>query len=143
MLYSALEIARYVITECTRRQKPLSNLKLQKILYFIWIDYFRVSGRFIFSDDICAWRLGPVVPIVYYEYCSYAGRPICNVYQTMVSEDDQQILNSILDSYIDVSASALVDRTHQNGTAWDCVYRDGDGNREVIPFPLIIRKEVG
>ena len=83
------------------------------------------------------------MPIVYYEYCSYAGRPICNVYQTTVSEDDQQILSSILDSYIDVSASVLVDRTHQSGTAWDCVYRNGEGNREVIPFPLIIHKEVG
>lgn len=57
MLYSALEIARYIITECTHRQKPLSNLKLQKILYFIWVDFFRISGRFIFYDDICAWQL--------------------------------------------------------------------------------------
>lgn len=143
MLYSALEIAEYVITVCTQRQKPLSNLKLQKILYFIWVDYFRMKQKYVFFDEICAWQLGPVVPTVYYEYCSYAGRPICNMYQTEILDEDQNIINTILDNYIDVPASALVERTHQNGTAWDQIYRNGEGNRKVIPFPLIISKEVG
>lgn len=143
MWYEALELARYIITKCMQKGKPISNLKLQKILYFVWVDYFRETGQYIFLDDICAWQLGPVVPIVYYEYCSYAGRPISNIYQTAISEQDQLIINSILDNYINVSASTLVDRTHQSGSAWDCVYRNGEGNREVIPFPLIISKEVG
>lgn len=143
MLYSALEIAKYIITECTQRQKPLSNLKLQKILYFVWADYFRKKQKYVFFDEICAWQLGPVVPIVYYEYCSYAGRPICNIYQTELLDEDKEIIDTILDDYIDVTASALVERTHQKGTAWDQIYRNGEGNRKVIPFPLIISKEVG
>ena len=89
MWYEALELARYVISECMRRGKPLSNLKLQKILYYVWVNYFRETGRYIFIDDICAWQLGPVIPVVYYEYCSYAGRPISNIYPTGISDQDK------------------------------------------------------
>ena len=35
MIYSALNIAKYVVTFCFKRGNPISNLQLQKILYYI------------------------------------------------------------------------------------------------------------
>ena len=34
-MYKALEIAKYVIDKCTRENNPISDLQLQKILYYI------------------------------------------------------------------------------------------------------------
>lgn len=34
-MYSALEIAKYVVNKCTVDRHPISNLQLQKILYYI------------------------------------------------------------------------------------------------------------
>ena len=82
MWYDALDVAKYIITRCYEQGNPISNLKLQKILYFLWADFYRETRRYLFFDDICAWQLGPVVPKVYYEYCPHAGRPIFNIYQT-------------------------------------------------------------
>lgn len=141
MWYNALAVARYIITRCSEFGRPVSNLKLQKLLYFLWIDFHRQTGRNLFLDDICAWQLGPVVPEVYYEYCSYAGRPIWETYELEISNEDMQILDEILKNYIDVSASELVNRTHRHGSAWDIIYRNGLGNRKVIPFPLIVERE--
>lgn len=142
MWYDAIEIARYIISECFKKNVSISNLKLQKMLYFLWVDYYKETRRALFFDDICAWQLGPVVPNVYYEYCSYAGRPIVEDYSSSISKVDEDILNRIIINYLSVPANVLVNKTHKKGSPWDIIYRNGAGNRNVIPFELIIEKEV-
>ena len=34
-MYSALSMAKYIIDKCTKDKYPISNLQLQKILYYI------------------------------------------------------------------------------------------------------------
>lgn len=143
MKYSAMEVARHIITKCSEEGKAISNLKLQKMLYFLWVDFYKKTAGFLFSDDICAWQLGPVVPEVYYEYCSYGGRPIFAEYTSKINNNDRWILNDLIDDYIDLPASILVSRTHKSGSAWDRIYKNGLGNRKIIPFSLIIEREVG
>lgn len=141
MWYGALEVARYIITCCSKLDRPVSNLKLQKMLYFVWVEFYKETGRYLFHDEICAWQLGPVVPEVYYEYCSHAGKPIYAFYSASIDEESGAVLDRIISKYIDIPAYKLVDRTHAPGTAWDVVYKNGLGNRMPIPFNLIIEKE--
>lgn len=141
MTYSALDVAKYTVNYCTRKSQPVSNLKLQKMLYFMWIDYYKSTGEELFADDICAWRLGPVVPDVYYEYCSYAGRPISLQLESNIENCDEERLSHIINCYLPIPASVLVDKTHAKDKPWDIVYQDGIGNRDVIPFALIKRLE--
>ena len=119
MLYTAIDIAKYIVSYCSNKKQPISNL------------------------DICAWQLGPVIPDVYYEFCSYAGTPIFESFDVSIDSNDIKTINSIIDSYISVPASALVNRSHKKGGAWDIVYQDGIGNRNIIPFSLIREKECG
>ena len=126
-----------MVTYCFRKQKPVSNLKLQKMLYFAWIDFYKITGRAIFLDDICAWHLGPVIPDVYYAFCAYAGTPIAKEFFVNIEERDSTIISNIIDRYLPISASTLVTKSHRNGGPWDKVYQDGCGNRDVIPFSLI------
>lgn len=142
MWNDALEVAKYIIAACTQQGKPLSNLKLQEVLYFTWIDFYKLTGRKLFLDNICAWQFGPVVPIVYYEYCPYAGRPIYRCVNAQVETCDKERINQILGMYMDVPVCELVDRTHVEGSPWDIIYQNRKGNRDVIPFSLIIDKEV-
>ena len=137
MTYSAMEIARYTVNYCNELKKPISNLKLQKMLYFMWIDYFKETGLELYADDICAWQLGPVIPDVYYEYCMFAGTPITVTARSEIEEKDKTILNRIIQKYLPISASVLVDKTHMQNKPWDIVFQGGLGNRDVIPFSLI------
>lgn len=141
MTYSAKDIAKHIISYCHEKKRPISNLKLQKILYYVWIDYYKETKKELFLDDICAWQLGPVVTNVYYEFCTYAGTPIPNKYYINLDSKDKLIINKILDKYIDLPASTLVNKTHQRGMPWDLVFQNGLGNRDVIPFSLIKEKE--
>lgn len=141
MQNDANAIAKYIIAKCYSLSNPISNLKLQKMLYFTWVDYYKKTSSTLFYNEICAWQLGPVVPDVYYEYCSYGGRPICNDYYSSISGNDSVILDEIVKNYINVPASILVNKTHRPGSAWDIIFNHGIGNRDTIPFSLIIEKE--
>ena len=142
MAYKAIEIAKYIITYCQERGICISNLKLQKLLYYTWIDYYKSTSQYLFDDEICAWQFGPVVPGVYYEFCSYAGISISLPYECKAEFDqtDKRIIDSTLSTMAKFTASELVRRTHCAGTPWDIVFHN-NGDRSVIPFSLIVDKE--
>ena len=47
MAYGAKNIANFVVNYCAQNGSPVTNLKLQKILYYLWIDLF-LSVNFCF-----------------------------------------------------------------------------------------------
>lgn len=51
-----------------RLDPTMSNLKLQKLLYFIQASSLIYLGEPAFVDKIEAWQYGPVVPSAYDEY---------------------------------------------------------------------------
>ena len=141
MSYSAVDVAKHMVTYCSQKSTPISNLKLQKMLYYAWIDYFKETRQVLFSENICAWQFGPVVPEVYYEFCMYAGRPIYQEFPASIETSDAEVLNRIIDRYRSIPANELVELSHKAGGAWDSVFQNGAGLRAVIPFSLIMSLE--
>lgn len=141
MLYNAIDIAKYIIDYCNKNKRLVSNLKLQKMLYYVWIDYYKKSSFPLFNEDFCAWTFGPVIPDVYYEFCSYAGSPIIKNFNLEFSNDLEKI-NEIIDKYMDKSPYELVQMSHKKDYPWDIVY-NRYGNRAIIPFSLIVSLECG
>jgi len=57
--------------------EPLTNLKLQKILYYLQVWYLvHFKGKLIFTEVPKAWVHGPVYSTVYNEYKGCGGMPI-------------------------------------------------------------------
>ena len=58
-MYSALLVAKYIIRRCAERGKSISNLKLQKILYFVQAEFLVDLGTCCFPDTIASviWAL--------------------------------------------------------------------------------------
>lgn len=69
--YDVIEICNYIISYCNRKDYPISNLKLQKILYFLQAYFLVVTGRSCFPEPIEAWEFGPVVPVAYKCWSAY------------------------------------------------------------------------
>lgn len=137
MFYNAMQIANYIINKCYEEKNPISNLQLQKILYYAWVTYYKKTKKTLFVDNICAWPLGPVVPEVYYEYNVYGGRPINIRCETELDCDDAAIMDEVVKKYAQIPVNILVDMTHAKGSAWDKIFKNGEGNRQIIPFDLI------
>ena len=151
--YNALDVARYIVNYSWKEKKPVSNLKLQKLLYFVQAKFLISSdGEACFSDEIEAWAFGPVVPNVYHEFKKYGASIIPEIdyyidfsdgiwnakkvdYKNdIIKEIDQEIINKTVDELSDYSASMLVDITHKQ-KPWCCSYSKGKNN--VIPKKVI------
>lgn len=137
--YSALDVAQYLIRKCTLDGKPISNLQLQKILYYVQAYFLQKEDRALFTDEIEAWALGPVVRDIYVRYCGYGS---AEIYETDApsapfSQEEMNVMDSIAEEKRRVKVWELVDATHEKGKAWDRVYRDGLGEKEIIPKAVI------
>lgn len=76
MTYDAIDVAGFVVSTARRNFKDITNLHLQKILYFLEVKHLTDTGRPLFNDDIEAWKLGPVYPSVYHEYKVFGSHNI-------------------------------------------------------------------
>lgn len=98
----------------------ISNLKLQKLLYYAQGSYLALTGKRLFKEDLYAWEHGPVVPEVYREYKINGSRGIEYTkgdYDGSVTEEDESILKQVYEIFGAYSAWGLRDKTH-NEAPW-------------------------
>lgn len=79
--YRASDIAKWFLhyNNCLMKEEdadPMTNLKLQKLLYYAQGCYLALHGKPLFDEEIEAWEHGPVVPGVYQEYKENRGNGI-------------------------------------------------------------------
>ncbi len=138
-MYSALNMAKYIIDKCTKDRNPISNLQLQKILYYIQREFLQ-QGAMAFSENIEAWQFGPVVPEVYKQYCGFGALPIRMRYVVAIQSSDKNIIDPIIEKKRILNPWDMVSDTHSSGKAWDLIYRGGLGDHQIIPQELIRNK---
>lgn len=140
-MYTAIDLSKYIVSKCINDDHPISNLQLQKILYYIQKDFLS-RDDIAFSDDIEAWQFGPVVPNVYYHYCGYGAMPISSTHERFdIDTKDKPAINQIIENKRILDPWTMVAETHKPNGAWDQIYKKGLGNHQVIPIELI--KAVG
>lgn len=136
MYYTALDISKYVVTKCTAESCAITNLQLQKILYYIQKEYL-AKGSAAFGDPIEAWKFGPVVREVYYYFCGYGAMPIVADYDFMPEPADRSIIDKIVCEKRVLDPWQLVEDTHKHDKAWALTFKDGEGNKTIIDNELI------
>lgn len=136
-MYAALDLSNYIVSKCIEESHPISNLQLQKILYYIQKEFLK-NGSPAFGDYIEAWQFGPVVPAVYYHFCGFGAMPISNLYgEYSVKNCDVEIIDKIVREKRILDPWVMVAETHKPNGAWDQTYQGGVGNHTVIPNELI------
>lgn len=134
-MYKALDLANYIVSKCIKDNTPITNLQLQRILYFVQKDFLKRGSR-AFSDDIEAWEFGPVVPNVYFYFCGFGAMSISisrDVVPNLAS--DKSIIDNIVEAKRNLTPWTIAKETHKG--AWPKVYNNGKGNQSIIPVDLI------
>lgn len=139
MTYRALDIAKHIISKSTVDQQPVSNMQLQKILYYVQRTFLQ-NGAVAFNDDFEAWQFGPVIPEVYYMYCGFGAAGIRMEYKMDINKDYASIIDPIVEEKRKLNPWDMVEDTHRQGKAWEEIYNNGIGNRRIIPKELIKEK---
>ena len=130
--YTADDVATYFINLSSHsivgdndEREGITNLKLQKMLYFAQVYYLVKLGRPLFSDKIEAWKYGPVIPDIYRKYKKNGSNPIISVKNTdAISDEDKEHIRYIWDTFGGYSAGRLVEITHAHNP-WKEAYENG------------------
>ncbi len=128
----ALDIAEYFLTlQDEDAGDAISNLKLQKLLYYAQGLYLALNGRKLFDEKIKAWQHGPVVPEVWHNYKEFGNRsiePPTGFDPDVLPEEVTQHLDEIWQAFGQFSAWRLRDMTHS-----EAPYENTDMNEEILP----------
>lgn len=136
-MYSALQIAEYIVIRANREGLYISCLTLGKLLYFVQARFLVRKGEPCFGDAIEAWSFGPVVPDVYRKYIAYGSAwiPFCSSAgegrYRKPDKEDQKLIDSVMDRYCRYSASSLTELTKKQ-EPWIRAYRGNHQKPGVI-----------
>lgn len=75
-MYNILDIAMYVINYGVFINKPITNLQLQKVIYYIEKQYSEIFGESLFNEDYKVTEYGVIYSTLYNEFSEYSHRPI-------------------------------------------------------------------
>jgi uncharacterized phage-associated protein len=124
-------VANAVLDRAQAAAWPLTNLDLQKIVYFLHGHFLRKHGRPLVEPEFEAWPYGPVHRTLYDAFKSYNDTPIegrAEAFDPVRRQRRQlpdlndvealQIINEFLPHYLHMPTHMLVGMTHQGGTPW-------------------------
>lgn len=110
-----------VADELLRLSRPeegetISNLKINKLLYYVQAWALALFDRPIFSDQIVAYEHGPVVISVYRKFKGLREIPVpAEPAENPISEPQQRLVRAVYKHYGKFSAWQLRDMTHAEG----------------------------
>lgn len=132
-MHTAREIADWLLAWAEHNDAPVSNLKMQKLLYYAQGHYLGEKGESLFSDDLQAWAHGPVAPSVYRAFKTSGNEPIdpgealSDDFDWDDYRDVENHLVRVWNTYGKFEAWSLRERTHREAP-WQDAFRDGVRN---------------
>lgn len=133
----AKDVADYLLVAARQRGELLTNLKLQKLLYYAQAWFLVIHKKPLFEDDFQAWVHGPVLPAQYGRFKRFKWNPITlkDIEEPKLPAKVSKHLGAILDVFGTETAIALECMTHAEAPWRDA--RKGlapnEASNEVIP----------
>ena len=93
----------------------ISNLKIQKLVYYAQGFHLALHRTKLFEEDIIAWEHGPVVESLYQEYKIFGNQAIPQpeyFEESVFSESQLMLLKEVYEVYGQFSAWKLRNMTH-------------------------------
>lgn len=125
-VYNINDICDYIILSAKADEDtPLSNLKLQKVLYYIQAWHLAFYEEPFFDGKFQAWVHGPVNREIYdrfksskYLFSEIRSKDVLNkLCINTISSDDKDHINNVLEVYLPYSGVQLESMTH-NESPW-------------------------
>jgi uncharacterized phage-associated protein len=127
-------VARYFLSKVDEDAgDSISNLKLQKLVYYAQAYHLAMYGEPLIPEAIEAWEHGPVVPELYRGYKAHGSGPIPPPDDFDLDAYDartRSFLDEVYDVFGQYSAWKLRNLTHAE-RPWLEAFRDGERNRVI------------
>ncbi len=125
------DVAKYFLQKDLQEDdvNSITNLKLQKLVYYAQGFHLAIYNVELFEDDLEAWMHGPVAPALYREFKSYGKEPIVreddrSIY-AIFSEEENTLLDDVFSEFGQFTAWKLRNMTHEE-SPWLDNFGKGD-----------------
>lgn len=139
-MLTCFDIARYFLTLTDEESgDAISNLKLQKLVYYAQGFHLALHSKPLFNESIEAWMHGPVIPELYHHYKEHGATPIpkpMDLDFSVYSDEVKELLDEVYMVYGQYSAWKLRELTHDEPT-WKNNYQSLDktiSHQEMISY---------
>lgn len=135
MGYDVRAIANIILDLADARGYSISNMKINKIVFFLHAEYLALNGKPLVSAKIEAWEHGPVFRELYREFKIFDDGPISSratyvdpysgirgVASAQLNQLDLDFINATAPKYVKMSAAALRAESHVADGPWDRVW---------------------
>lgn len=136
-MYEARKLCNFLLANFDAVEFDLTNLRINKLLFFIHAEALRVRPQGLIRNHFEAWQFGPVLkpvfdtfkiykdgpiqaPALYLDYAS--GKKVPVPYDD-ISAADREIILREFRNYSRFTTGQLVDLSHEPGGPWDTVFR--------------------
>lgn len=129
-------IANKVLDRADEHGVGVTNMALNKIVYFVHCDSMLETSEPLVSAKIEAWQHGPVFREIYHEFKSWGDRPICarakkispltgdvEVASVTFGTDEAKRIQTLIDRYLKFSAAQLRALSHVEGGPWYSIWQ--------------------
>lgn len=113
--------------ETVVNSSPVTNLRIQKLLYFIQAAFLEELDQLCFRARMEAWHYGPVIPEVYKRYRGYGSfsiepRHFPGLELAGFRLNHRDLIEEVLNECREMSTSHLVEITHRQAP-WNRSYQ--------------------
>lgn len=113
---SMRKLADHIIAVAQKNSLPITNLQLQKVMYFIikiakqenLIDLDQLNE--IYDEKFQVWAYGPVIKKEYARFKKFASEPIVGDFQ---ASEEYRVFDDFIVELLNVSVFTLVDLSHR------------------------------
>ncbi len=128
-------VANFVLDFCEARGRRITNLSLQKIVFFCHVWSLIRFGKPLVRHQFEAWQFGPVLQYLYREFREFDNQPIVGrakktdprtgnstIVNYVLDNETEELLSRVVDFYSLLTPADLVQMSHATGGPWDKVW---------------------
>jgi uncharacterized phage-associated protein len=136
--YDGRAVANFILDLCESKGRKVTNLDLQKIIYFCHVWSLIHLQKPLIRHRFEAWQYGPVLPYLYREFRNFDAAPITSRAQALDPRDGESktvgydfdsetesLLQRVGDFYSRMRTTDLVKLSHVDGGPWYKVWNHG------------------
>lgn len=118
-----LYLANNILQRAFQQKIPVNPMKLQRLLYLTYKEYYKQTKKWLFEDSFEAWKYGPVLTDVQTAFMRYRSEPIKGYatinhkpYALEETNTVRSILDAVWEAYKSYDSITLSELTR--GYAW-------------------------
>jgi uncharacterized phage-associated protein len=150
-------VANYMLDAAASRDIELTNLALQKLLFFAHAISLVERRSKLVSGYFEAWQYGPVHPAAYEAFKEAGASPIkfrarafdpvarkTRALEPLADREAREICERVILQFGRMTAGRLVDIAHATGGAWDYVVKSAETGANIglrIPDEVIVTRQ--